>query len=388
MNLDAIRRDFDQDDSRAYFNTALIGFPARSVWEKTLEWWQRYPFRREPDIFALNNELDAAWRSAAARLLNAPPDTLAGIPNTTYGMNLLASGIDWRAGDNLVITDLEFVAEYIALMHQAQRHGVEVRIARREGWGIPLQNVTSLIDGRTRVVALSHVEFSTGYRHDIPAIVRAAHAHGALLALDAIQSVGPLRVDVEALEVDFLVAGASKWMCALPGWGVLYAGRDCLERLQPMWYGFLGLADPGAAFQDFQATETFVKPYAMARQSIEKFRLSTENLLAKICMAFAMENFSRIGVQAIEDHVLGLSGYCMERLVAGGHSLRSVPERARRSGNVSFRPRREVADLLPRMERRGIYLCERGGGYRVSLHVYNRRDEIDRLIEAMDEECG
>lgn len=187
-------------------------------------------------------------------------------------------------------------------------------------------------DERTRLVALSHVAFVNGYRHDIAAIAVAAHAKGALVALDTIQSLGPMHVDVGKLGVDFLTGSSSKWMMSLPGWGILLIRKSLLEQLGQPVAGFLGLEQPEQAIRD-------------------------------------------------------LSGYAIEALQARGHEVRTPQAREKRAGIVNFVPRKSVPALQQKFEKEKIHVSRRGGGIRLSLHMYNPRQEIERFVEMVERLC-
>lgn len=387
LDLVRIRDDFQQTDSKIYLNAGLIGFPAKSVFENTLKFYQELYYNPEPRFFENLEKINALWDRSAPVFLNCRIDEIVGVPNTTMGMNLITQAIPWQPGDNVVINELEFVSQYIAFQHFRKKLGFEIRVAKREGWCVPPENIISLIDDRTRLVALSHVAFVNGFRHNVRAIADEARAKGAYVALDAIQSMGPLLVDVKKLGVDFLTAGSSKWMMSLPGWGVLFVRKEIIQELNRPVAGFLGLENPEGAIQDWCDGLDFVKPYPITNSRVDKFRVSTENLLAKISLAYSMQNFMAIGRQEIEKHILDLSGYFMEKLLQFGHQVRSVREAEKRSGIVSFLPRKSIPDFQQLLENENIYICRRGGGYRVSIHVYNTKEEIDRLMEVIERIC-
>lgn len=382
-----IRRNFLPRDDEIYFNAGVVGFPARSVAEETQRIYAELRFQPESRFFAGMDRVHQRWQEILPRLISCKASELIGVPNTTAALNLVAHAIPWQAGDNAVITDLAFTNEYLPFQHAQSKYGYEVRVARRHGWQMPAEAVERLIDKQTRLVVLSHVTFANGFRLDVKRIAQAAHAHGAYLAIDAIQSLGPLVVDVRDLDVDFLAAGSSKWLMAYPGWGILFVREAVLPELREPVAGFLGLEDPMQAVDNWTNSTEFVRPYKISRTRIDKFRTSTENLLAKISLTASAAYFLRLGTAAIESHVLDLSGYLTEQLAEHGHQLRSSHQRAHRSGIVSFLPRQPVPELQQRLEAERIFISVRGGAIRVCLHLYNTRAEIDRLVEALERIC-
>ena len=387
LNLQSIRTDFEQQDNRIYFNAGLVGFPAKSVWEKTQAFYRQLHYASETDYFRIFDELNALWDATAPAFIHCDASEITGVPNTTMGMNYITQSLPWQPGDNVVINELEFMSQNIAFFHFHKKFGFEVRVAKRSGYEVPAENIIELIDERTRLVALSHVSFATGYRHDVATIAEAAHKKGALVALDAIQALGPLHVNVQQLDVDFLTGGSSKWMMSLPGWGVLYVRKSIIEQLTRPVAGFLGLENPEQAIHDWCEGLDFVKNYPITRNRIDKFRVSTENILAKIALAYSMQNFMALGRDAIEAHILDLSGYLIEALKARGQLVRTSSLAARRAGIVSFEPKKVIPDFQQKLEKENIYLSRRGGGIRVSLHVYNTRQEVDRLVDVVEKLC-
>jgi cysteine desulfurase/selenocysteine lyase len=179
--------------------------------------------------------LDTAWyrdvqsfRTSAAKLINAQAEEIALIKNTSEGIATVANGIDWRAGDRIVTTAVEYPANMYPWMDVAQRYGVElVRVPEQTGADgrrrVPIEAILQEVDHpRTRLLTLSHVEFASGQRHDAATLGRFCRERGKLFCLDAIQTVGMLPVDVLAMNVDYLSADGHMWMLGPEGAGILY----------------------------------------------------------------------------------------------------------------------------------------------------------------------
>src|SRR5712692_8315869 len=168
-------------------------------------------------------------RELVAQLINGDPDSIALTRSTAHGMSLLAQGLDWRPGDNVVGAAGEYPANVYPWMALAER-GVELRMAQPVEGRITPESVLSLVDKRTRVVALSHVEFWNGFRVDLKTIGAECRSRGVIFAVDAIQSAGALRIDLAGLPVDYLSAGAYKWLMGPTGFGFLFCRADLVER--------------------------------------------------------------------------------------------------------------------------------------------------------------
>jgi selenocysteine lyase/cysteine desulfurase len=227
---------------------------------------------------------------------------------------------------------------------------------------------------RTRLVAVSWVTYADGYRHDLAGLAAVAHEAGALLCVDAIQGLGVLPIDVRALRIDALYAGAGKWMLGLHGAAFLYVSPKLNERLDVAMPGWRSLED----MWDFHDYE---QPFAREALRLEA---GTPNLLGTLSLVCAIELFERSGPQKIAEHVLSLTDRLSERLEELGAELRTQRGRGCSSGIVTFcMPGIDSIELGRALEREGIVTTYRTGGIRVSPHGYNTVDEIDAALDAI-----
>src|SRR5882762_6856757 len=185
-------------------------------------------------------------RELIARLINASADSIAITRSTGHGISLLAQGLDWEAGDNVVGAVGEYPANVYPWMALASRQ-VEYRQAKPADGRVRPEDVFALVDSRTKVVALSHVEFWNGFRVDVDTIGAECRRRGVVFAVDVMQSVGALRVDVGRMPIDFCATGAGKWLLGPPGIGFCYFAPDLLDRVRPRVVG----ADSVAALDQY-----------------------------------------------------------------------------------------------------------------------------------------
>src|ERR1044071_5476974 len=179
-------------------------------------------------------------REAAARLLNAMPQEIAILKNTSEGLSFVAQGIRWRAGDNVVTTDLEFPSNSTP-WRSLDRRGVALRGVQSRGGAFAPDDVEALIDERTRVVTLSSVAFPHGFAADLEAIGEICARRGVLFCVDAIQSLGVLPMDVRRAKIDFLAADGHKWMCASEGAAIFFVNKEKLEELDVLEHGWMNV---------------------------------------------------------------------------------------------------------------------------------------------------
>lgn len=313
-------------------------------------------------------------RQLAARFINANADEIAFAPNTSSGLAMIANGIDWRAGDNLVTADCEFPANVVPWMRIRREHGVEARMAREREGRLETEEILSLIDARTRVVTLSFVEFASGFRNDLAAIGRVCRERDILFVVDVIQGLGALKLDVEACSIDALSADAHKFLLGPDGVALFYVSRRAMERVKPTLVGWLSVNDP----EDYK---NYDQPYAPHAKRFESGALNTAGVLG---LGAAIELFQQVGVETIERYLLELGDYLCERLIEKGYRVISSRRAGEKSAVICCQHDRHSAEELYRhLDERRIITTPRLGRLRISPHFYNTREEIDQLIEAL-----
>jgi selenocysteine lyase/cysteine desulfurase len=321
-------------------------------------------------------------RELAARLINARPDEIAFASSTSAGLAMIANGVDWRAGDNIVTADCEFPANVVPWMRIKREFGVEVKMARECECRLETEEILSLIDDRTRVVALSFVEFASGFRNDLATIGRHCRERDVLFVVDAIQGLGALGIDVEACAIDALSADAHKFLLGPEGTALFYVSRRAMERVKPTLVGWLSLNDP----DDYL---NYDQPYAPNARRFESGGLNTAGVAG---LGAAIELFLQIGVEKIESYLLGLGDYFCERLqndprgnlMERGYRVASSRRDGEKSAIICIEHEKYSAhELYHLLNDHRIITTPRSGRLRISPHLYNTGEEIDRLIEAL-----
>jgi cysteine desulfurase/selenocysteine lyase len=313
-------------------------------------------------------------RARAAELLGARPEEVAFVKNTTEGLGLVAAGLDWKRGDQVVTCDLEYPSNVYPWWSLRER-GVETVMLRARDGRLPLEAVEDALSSpRARLLALSSVEFGSGARNDLVELGKLCGERGVLFCVDAIQSLGCLPLDVEACGIDFLAADGHKWLCSVEGCGLFYCSARVLDRVTPRVVGWRSVTDN----QDFDRYHMELQPGA------GRFEEGTPNTAGIFGLGAAIDLVLELGVEAIARRVLALT----ERLAAGLRErdarLLSPRGPGETSGIVSFQmedeaPRRTAG----RLRAQGIFVVVRRGGVRVSPHFYNDEAEIDRLLESL-----
>jgi cysteine desulfurase / selenocysteine lyase len=314
-------------------------------------------------------------RGLAAELINGSPDGVALTRSTAHGISLVAQGLDWKRGDNVVGAQWEYPANVYPWMALADE-GVEFRQAKLVGGRILPDAIFSMVDDRTRVVAVSHVEFWNGFRLDIEAIGAECRRRGIVFAVDVMQSVGALRVDVSRMPIDFCATGAGKWLLGPPGIGFCYFAPQLLDRVRPRVVGVISVA----------AHDQYFDPDLSFAPTARRFEESVISMLDTAALGSALGLLLEVGVDVIENRVLDLSARLAGGLVERGYEIvEPWPRtRAESSGIVSFRkPGGTHQEVLRDLNAAHVVARTHRDFVRLSPHFYNTEDEVDRVLEVL-----
>lgn len=313
-------------------------------------------------------------RRDAATLLNATPADVAFVKNTSAGLLLVANGLDWRAGDNVVTAEREFPSNVHPWLNLRAR-GVETRFAPCRDGRVLIDDIAALMDDRTRVLAISYVGFSTGYRHDLAALADLAHARGAYLVVDGVQGLGVMPLDVTAMGVDFLSAAGHKWLMASYGAGIFYVRPGLLDVLSTQWTSWL-------SHSESEDMDRYDQPLW---NDARRFEEGVFNLAGILGLGESIATLLEYGIPNIQRHVFTLNTAFMEELAGRGYEIVSPhATEAERSGIVIFRhPTLAAADLVARLQAADVIVSARGGGVRVAPHFYNSWADMERLLAAL-----
>jgi selenocysteine lyase/cysteine desulfurase len=313
-------------------------------------------------------------RQLVAGLLGALPEQVAFVRNTSDGLSTVANGLDWRAGDNLVTFRNEFPSNIYPWLRVRDAFGVEVRMCEEREGRIDLDELISLIDTRTRLVAISQVQYGSGFRADLARIGRAARTQDALLVVDVIQSLGVIPVNVERDLIDVAAGACHKWLLTPEGVGLLYLSDRARERIQPTLVGWTSVPNP--------------EDYGNFEQNWNRGTLAWETGTGPVALIHGLEASLKLlnetGIGAIQVYLETLTDHLCERLQNSNYHVISSRRAGEKSQIVCIRHGGlSPVDLYGYLKKSSIITAPRGGSLRVSPHFYNTHEEIDELVGAL-----
>jgi selenocysteine lyase/cysteine desulfurase len=355
------RHRFPIFEQRVYINSCSQGAlsdAVRASYEQYLADWDEYGAPWEYWV-----ERQEAARAAFAGLVNAAPDEVAVTTSLSAGVSALASGLRFARRSKVVLTDWEFPT--IGQIWHAQ----EARGARVVH-GSSLDELDRLIDDDTLLVGVTHVSYRSGAMTDVQKIVELAHERGALVLLDAFQSIGSIPVDVKELDVDFLGAGVLKYLLGSAGLGFFYCRRELVERVWPTQTGWF--ADENI----FAMDHTDYSPSHTAA----RFQSGTPPVPAIYAGIAGIELMQEIGIAATREHVNKLNEHFAAGLDELGATLATPRDR---HGALMCVRSTDSKALVDALDAEGIVTSERDGNLRVSAHCYNTVDDVDAVLAAL-----
>ncbi|HKB66104.1 MAG TPA: aminotransferase class V-fold PLP-dependent enzyme [Pyrinomonadaceae bacterium] len=314
-------------------------------------------------------------RQLLAGMLGAHPEQVAFVRNTSDALSTVANGLGWQAGDNLVTFRHEFPSNLYPWLRARDALGVEVRVCEEREGRVDIEELIQLIDGRTRIVAISQVQYASGFRADLERIGRAARAHDALLVVDVIQALGVIPTNVEAELVDVAAGACHKWLLTPEGVGFVYLSARARERIQPTLVGWTSVPNPD--------------DYGNYEQGWNEGTLAWETGTGPVALVHGLEAslklLNEVGISTIQAYLEKLTDYLCEQLQNTDYELVSSRRKGEKSQIVCIRNTAGLSpmDLYKHLRKRNIITAPRGDRLRISPHFYNTLEEIDELVKAL-----
>lgn len=303
-------------------------------------------------------------RELSAKLLSARPSEIALVKNTSSGIIIALSSIPWSRGDNVIIMEDPFPANFYPWVYLLPE--VEKRFVKLGGGEGFMLKVLKAIDKKTKAISLDFVHFLTGYKIEVEEISKVCEERGIFFILDAIQGLGAIRL--EAKGIDFIASGASKWLLGPQGIGILYISKEILPKLK-----FANIGWFSAKWKDFER----LFPFPSIKEGASRIEEGTLNPFGLYGLRESLKLINSIGIEEIEKRILTLKMVIQRGLLEKGYEVISPKEKERSSGIVSFKAPRE---LFLRLKSKGVICSFREGYIRFSPHFFNTQEEIEILL--------
>ncbi len=323
-------------------------------------------------------KIEQSLKQSLASLINArSADEIALLKNTSEGLSIIAQGIAWQPGDNIVISDQEFPSNFI-VWDALRARGVELRIANISAGDSPEQALIALMDDNTRLLSISAVQYASGLRMDLGMLGEACKSYNTLYCVDAIQQIGALQFDVQAINADFAIADGHKWMLGPEGLALFYCKQSAMHELTLQQFGWHMVDD----LSDFSAMQNW-QPASTAR----RFECGSPNMLCCHALHASIQLLLKQGMPAIEktviDHIQSLI-YLFKPLA--GINILSPTDPLRHGGIFTFNIQGvDNQQLYQHLVEKGVVCSPRGGGIRFSPHYYTPRTQFSQLAEWVED---
>jgi len=320
-------------------------------------------------------DVESRLRNQIKELLNAPSaDDISLLKNTSEALSVVACGIDWHNGDNIVGIDQEFPSNRIVWEAQA-RHGVEFHKIDVMITDSPESCLINACDENTRIMAISSVHYGTGLKLDLVKLGQFCRDNDIYFCVDAIQSIGAHEFDIQAFKADFVMADAHKWMCGPEGIALFYCRADIREKLQLNQFGWRMVEEPG----------DYTRQTWSPANSARRFECGSPNMLGIHALSASLSLFADVGMENIEKAVLNNTSYIIDELNKFDDIELLTPESEhRRAGIVTFKiTGKNMSDIYARLIKNKVICANRLEGIRFSPHFYTDLDIIDKSLEIL-----
>jgi len=354
-----------------YFNHVSTGPISIKVKERIEAFLKERSEKKIDDYYEFKDVADET-KEMIGEMINCSGDRIAFLDNTTNGIIFLAQGIDWNAGDRIILNDVEFPANVYPFL-QLKEKGVEVDLIKSKNGIVTAEEVIEAIKPQTKLISISFVQFLSGYKVDLEKIGKICKERGIIFSVDAIQGLGAVILDVEKCNIDFLASGTQKWLLGLQGLAFIYARKELQERMKTAPIGWLAVKDAWDLL-NFDLT---------TKETAERFQPGTLNNLGIYAFNSSMKLLKEFGFDEIENQVLNKTKYFINELAKLGYEspLLSLSDQYL-SGIVSFKDK-NAEKIFNYLSQKKIICSLREGYIRFAPHFYNTKQEINTVIDEM-----
>jgi len=368
MPFKEYRKYFPVTLEKIYLNHAAVSPFSTRVQDRLEEFIDERSFG-VIDNFKNADKLRSETRKNLGKMINAVPEQIGFIQNTSQGFNILVNGLSWQPGDEIILFDYEFPSNIYPFLN-TERFGVNIKYVKNRSGKIYLEDLFKAITDKTRLLSISFVEYSNGFKNDLIQIGKICEEKGVIFSVDGIQGVGAMPLDVRAAQIDFLSNGGHKWLMGPMGAGFIYAGEWLFKKMVPAEAGWLGVENAW----DFSSHKLDFLPDA------RRYEYATANFLGLAGLSASVEMLLEAGTESIQNHLLILGSRLINSLQEAGLKFMGAENKKYWSGIYSFSGN-NIEKLFEYLTSKNIICSFRGGMLRIAPHFYNTAEEIDELIK-------
>ncbi len=395
MDITTIRGQFPALKEKTFLDAACVSLAPKAAVEAVqsfLDLALTCPNVSATEQHIAMDELREQARPEIARFLNAKEEEVALVESTTQGLNLAADAIPLEKGDRVLLCDLEFMQVAIPWVQKQKDPGIEIDVVPHREGKILMEDIAGRITPKTRVVAISSVQWSSGFRIDLKALGELCRERKVWLVVDAIQQLGAVPIDVRETPVDILTCGGHKWLNAPFGCGFLYINKGVRERLRAPLAGYLSLEPPSGGWGNYFQTPSItpVRDYKFVDEARRFEAGGTANYPGAIGLAASLRMINELGTGKIAGHILQLTGHLITGLETLGLKIVTPRDSSERAGIVTFdldsaeKNLKLMEYLLAQKILVSVRYTSNVGGVRVSCHFFNSKEDLDKLLNAVE----
>lgn len=396
INWEKVRQEeFPFLEKMTFLDAACVSFaPQRTV--RALKDFADFAARQDEENSSAHHiAMDSLRHKAykeAQKLLNADPEEIALVESTSHGLNIAATSLPLKEGDNILTTNLEFIQVALPWCAVRREKKIEIRVVKTKDHRFEVEDFEKMCDEHTRLIVISSVEWCNGWRMNLKAIGDFCQKRGIYLVVDAVQELGIMKMDTKEFHVDILTAGGHKWLNSPFGTGILYINKELLPKIQPVFWGYLNTEVPqggwGAYWENPAASS--VNDWQFVA-SARRFEIGgTSNYPGAIALGETLGLVNEIGIENIQAKVIANTESCMNRLEEIGATLITHRDPQHRSGIVIARLYDDLEIermILKKLHEKKIMIAQRFtdhvGGFRISCQYFNNEQDFDCMIQGM-----
>lgn len=372
----SVRNLFPICENYVYLNSAAVAPPPLSAVQaikNQLEDVQLHGSTNFREWVAVKEDC----RKLFAALINAKsPENIAFLRNTSDALSSVANGLDWKKGENIVSFANEFPSNIYPWRNMRDTFGVELRLCPERKGGFSTDEFISLIDEKTKIVAVSGVQYASGFRADLSEIGKAAREKSdALFVVDTIQMLGNVPLDVDSEQIDVIAGACHKWLCTPEGIGYIYLNDNALRKIKKTLVGWISVSSP----QDFGNHE---QPFAEGARAWETGTSTASHFFG---LRENLRLFLDLGMENVRKHLLDLSDFLCAELEKKEHYEIISPRGKREKSAIVCLQHRDLSaeQIFEKLAAENIVVSPRGERLRVAPHIFNNRRDIERFLDAL-----